>query len=192
MKQMTRHLVCLVLVLVLLPQLGVAQDGTLPFVIAFGSCNDQNREQPLWKPLARMAPDVFVFLGDNVYADTADENQMRATYDLQDQIAEFVRFRSAVQIEGIWDDHDFGVNTEGQRLRVRTWLRRRCLISWGSPLNLQDGTVRVFLRHAVMKSWGAIGPMWYSYCCLILATSRVPGSVHGLLLGDTIQMTVLN
>ena len=134
MKQMTRHLVCLVLVLVLLPQLGVAQDGTLPFVIAFGSCNDQNREQPLWKPLARMAPDVFVFLGDNVYADTADENQMRATYDLQDQIAEFVRFRSAVQIEGIWDDHDFGVNDGGAAFTGKDMAQKAMLDFLGEPV----------------------------------------------------------
>ena len=131
MKLVTRFLACLMLAL--WPELVLAQDGTLPFVIAFGSCNDQNREQPLWEPLAHMAPDVFVFLGDNVYADTDNEGQMRATYDLQNQIAGFGNFRKSVQIEGIWDDHDFGVNDGGAAFTGKDMAQRAMLDFLGEP-----------------------------------------------------------
>eukprot|EP00894_Picocystis_sp_ML_P001140 jgi/Pico_ML_1/51657/g233.t1 len=37
--------------------------------MAFGSCNDQDEAQPLWQDVQDKRPDLFLFLGDNVYAD---------------------------------------------------------------------------------------------------------------------------
>jgi alkaline phosphatase D len=34
--------------------------------IAFGSCNDQLFEQPLWSSIAREKPDLWLWMGDNV------------------------------------------------------------------------------------------------------------------------------
>ena len=36
--------------------------------IAFGSCIDQNKPQPIWNAILSAKPDVFIFGGDNVYA----------------------------------------------------------------------------------------------------------------------------
>ena len=36
--------------------------------IAFGSCLDQNKAQPIWTPILAAKPDLFIFGGDNVYA----------------------------------------------------------------------------------------------------------------------------
>jgi alkaline phosphatase D len=38
--------------------------------IAIASCNDQKRKQTVWKDLLREAPELFIWGGDNVYADT--------------------------------------------------------------------------------------------------------------------------
>jgi alkaline phosphatase D len=35
--------------------------------IAFGSCNDQSFEQPLWPTIAAHKPDLWVWMGDNVW-----------------------------------------------------------------------------------------------------------------------------
>ncbi|MCH2153683.1 MAG: hypothetical protein MK089_10120, partial [Phycisphaerales bacterium] len=40
--------------------------------VAFGSCANHEIPQPIWEAVASWAPDVFVFLGDNVYGDTED------------------------------------------------------------------------------------------------------------------------
>lgn len=34
--------------------------------IAFGSCNDQSMEQPLWKNIAAYTPELWLWMGDNV------------------------------------------------------------------------------------------------------------------------------
>ena len=119
--------------LVLSPVHVWATELSLPFVIAFGSCNDQDREQPLWKPLTRMAPDLFVFLGDNVYADTDDETEMRAVYARQEQVPGYKSFKQAVQIEGIWDDHDFGVNDGDSAFVGRDMAQQAMLDFLGEP-----------------------------------------------------------
>ncbi|MFM8822107.1 MAG: hypothetical protein ACKOD8_01910, partial [Limnohabitans sp.] len=37
--------------------------------IAFGSCINQNKEQPIWQAVLANRPDLFIFGGDTVYAD---------------------------------------------------------------------------------------------------------------------------
>ena len=37
--------------------------------IAFGSCVKQWEPQPIWNSIAAAKPDLFLFLGDNIYAD---------------------------------------------------------------------------------------------------------------------------
>ena len=44
--------------------------------IAFGSCAKQSKEQPIWDAINAAEPDLFVFLGDNIYADTRDPKVM--------------------------------------------------------------------------------------------------------------------
>ena len=51
------------------------------FTMVFASCNDQNMEQPLWKSIIETKPDVFIWGGDNIYADTDDMDKMKADYN---------------------------------------------------------------------------------------------------------------
>ena len=37
--------------------------------IAFGSCANQNAPQPIWDAVLAYRPEVFLFVGDNVYGD---------------------------------------------------------------------------------------------------------------------------
>ena len=60
------------------------------------------------------SPQVFVFLGDNIYADTKDMGLMREKYALLGGPA---RLRQAAQelpvVLATWDDHDYGRNDAG-------------------------------------------------------------------------------
>ena len=81
--------------------------------IAFGSCAHQDRPQPVWNAILKDDPELFVFLGDNIYADTPLREVMRAKYEKLNSLVEFSKFRSKVPIVGTWDDHDYGLNDAG-------------------------------------------------------------------------------
>ena len=57
--------------LVLLCLAAAAQPVT---TIIFGSCLRQWQLQPVWDAIVSSRPDVFLFIGDNVYANTIDIN----------------------------------------------------------------------------------------------------------------------
>jgi alkaline phosphatase D len=81
--------------------------------MVFASCNDQDREQPLWKPIIENTPDLFVWGGDNVYADTDDMAKMKADYDKVWANSDYKTLTEQTTITGTWDDHDFGKNDAG-------------------------------------------------------------------------------
>ncbi|MFM8324384.1 MAG: alkaline phosphatase D family protein, partial [Pirellulaceae bacterium] len=58
-------------------------------------------------------PDLFIYLGDNIYGDTRDMKLLQAKYDLLGAKPEFQRLRASVPVVSIWDDHDYGENDAG-------------------------------------------------------------------------------
>jgi len=78
--------------------------------IAFGSCNSQFHHQPLWRELLAIAPDLFIWGGDNIYADTVRPEEISEAYKLQNSNQEYRLFKSMTPIIGTWDDHDFAHN----------------------------------------------------------------------------------
>jgi alkaline phosphatase D len=83
------------------------------YTMVFGSCNDQDRPQPLWKPILQNNPSVFIWGGDNVYADTNDMQKLKADYDKVWANPAYQELANRVQIIGTWDDHDYGKNDAG-------------------------------------------------------------------------------
>lgn len=81
--------------------------------IAFGSCAGQNAPQPVWDAVHALSPDVFLLLGDNVYADTSNMDIMRAAYDKLAAIPGFQKVRDSTRLLATWDDHDYGANDAG-------------------------------------------------------------------------------
>lgn len=83
------------------------------FTMVFASCNDQDRPQPLWKPILEHHPQVFVWGGDNIYADTADMQKMEADYKKVWANEDYQKLAKTTEIIGTWDDHDYGKNDAG-------------------------------------------------------------------------------
>jgi len=81
--------------------------------IAFGSCAKQDQPQPIWEAIVETRPQLFVFLGDNIYGDTQDMEVMRAKYKLLDDQPGFRRLKEICPVVGTWDDHDLGANDAG-------------------------------------------------------------------------------
>lgn len=100
---------------VLKPDQGVGLNNieSADFTIAFGSCNKQNLPQPLWEPIISNNPDVFIWGGDNIYADTEDMNKMEQDYKIQKSNPGYQKLSSSTPVLGTWDDHDYGKNDAG-------------------------------------------------------------------------------
>ena len=48
--------------------------------IALGFCAKQNLPQPIWEPILASRPDLFIFLGDNIYGDSKDMEVIQRKY----------------------------------------------------------------------------------------------------------------
>ncbi|HEV2295852.1 MAG TPA: alkaline phosphatase D family protein [Tepidisphaeraceae bacterium] len=81
--------------------------------IAFGSCSRQDQPQPIWESIVAAKPDVFIFLGDNIYGDTENMTVMRAKYEMLASQPAFQKLREDATILATWDDHDMGKNDAG-------------------------------------------------------------------------------
>lgn len=84
-----------------------------PSRIAFGSCANQNLPQPVWNGINRYKPELFLFLGDVIYADTFSMQEMQQKYRQLDRVEGFQALKEYCPIEAIWDDHDYGDNDAG-------------------------------------------------------------------------------
>jgi len=101
--------------------------------IAFGSCANQDKDQPIWEAIFEQKPDLFVFLGDNIYADTRDPKVMAAKYATLAAKPHFKRLRDTTPVIAIWDDHDFGENDAGADYPMKAESRRQFCDFWGEP-----------------------------------------------------------
>lgn len=103
--------------------------------IAFGSCCLQNESQTIWDAVIAAEPDIFVMLGDNVYADSTDPVQIRAAYDQQLLNRDFQKLRERVPVIATWDDHDFGENDSGREHPRKSESKEEFLRFLDEPLN---------------------------------------------------------
>ncbi len=84
-----------------------------PFIIAFGSCNNQILENKLWTSIAKNNPNVWIWGGDIIYSDTEDMTYLAKNYERQKQDSTYVNFIKNVDVLATWDDHDYGLNDGG-------------------------------------------------------------------------------
>lgn len=103
--------------------------------IAYGSCADQNRDQPVWATILADRPDVMIFGGDNVYASTPpwSEATLRRAYAQLLENPHFARLLRGVPHMEIWDDHDYGQNDGGASWADKETAKRLFLDFFQAP-----------------------------------------------------------
>ena len=114
--------VSLLAVMILNVELTVAQDAHIDknlTTIAFGSCSRQDLPQTMWPMVLKQNPDLWIWLGDNIYGDSKDMSVLKAKYDQQKSEANYQKMINQMEIVGIWDDHDYGVNDGGKEFVKR-------------------------------------------------------------------------
>lgn len=106
---------------------------SLPSRIGFGSCSNQDRPQPVLDHVSRRNPELFIYLGDNIYGDTDDMGVLRAKYAKLAARPEFRRLRAKTPLIATWDDHDYGTNDGGEEYAEKAESREIFLDFWRVP-----------------------------------------------------------
>ena len=104
-----------VLNLLFMVQLLIGCDEKVPVTtIAFGSCAHETDPQPILALAADYKPNLFIYLGDNIYGDTDNMDTLKAKYAKLAAKQEFQQLTGSTKTLAIWDDHDFGRNDAGK------------------------------------------------------------------------------
>ncbi len=115
----------------------------LPRRIAFGACAKQDKPQPIWDAINALEPDLFIFLGDNVYGDTRDMGVLRAKYAQLAAQPGFRRLCERTAVLATWDDHDYGEDDAGAEYPLKRESQQIFCDFWGedatSPRRRRDG-----------------------------------------------------
>ena len=114
--------------------LSATKDSEL-YVIGFGSCITEKRDQPIWDAIKKENIDEFFFMGDNVYGDSEDGLliEMRKSYEKQRQM--FPKWVFDKKLNAIWDDHDYGKNDGGEEYAYKAQSQKLFLDFWKVPEN---------------------------------------------------------
>ena len=92
--------------------------------IAFGSCGHQDHDQPVLNTVVSKKPDLFIYLGDNIYGDTKDMEVLKAKYNKLGSKKEFQNLRANIPTLSVWDDHDYGWNDAGKEYEIQRAIQR--------------------------------------------------------------------
>ena len=117
--------------------------------IGFGSCYKPEKKTALWKAVSDFDPQVWLWLGDNVYADVIDGKYIKK--DLPRDAFDRA-YRLLGESEGIaalktlpsghmmatWDDHDYGRNDAGKDWERKKDAKKDFVKFWGGE-EKEDG-----------------------------------------------------
>ncbi|MEM8999812.1 MAG: alkaline phosphatase D family protein [Bacteroidota bacterium] len=126
-------------------------------IIAFGSCNKHDKVNVFWDDILNTGPDIWIWGGDNIYADTEDIQKMAKMYTLQNEVEGYAALRNKVFVTGTWDDHDYGVNDGGVEFSAKRESQQAFLdfmqVDAQSPRRKQEG---VYTSHTLHRADGVI------------------------------------
>ncbi|PKI16256.1 alkaline phosphatase D family protein [Colwellia sp. 12G3] len=113
----------------------LSQLDITPHKILFGSCSNQDKDMPILKSINNEAADLFIFLGDNIYGDTENMQDMANKYQRLGDNPDIQALRLSTAAIAIWDDHDFGENDAGKEYAQKEQSRKLMLDFWQEPKN---------------------------------------------------------
>jgi len=88
--------------------------------ITFGSCfNPSKQKFAIFDGILMQEPDVFLFIGDNIYGDTHDMALLEKKWGALEAVEGFRKLRKSTTLLATWDDHDYGINDGGRSYTKR-------------------------------------------------------------------------
>ena len=80
---------------------------------AYGACWKPTHSQAHWPVILANKPQLWLWLGDNIYGDTEDMEVMRKKYGQLRATTGYQDLVKSCPVLATWDDHDFGANDAG-------------------------------------------------------------------------------
>jgi alkaline phosphatase D len=125
-----------------------APAGRADFSVAFGSCCriQGDDRQRIFGVAHELEPSLFLWLGDNVYADS-DQPAIHADLYQRGRVVESLvpLLRSTPQL-AIWDDHDFGYNDSDSANPARDAILAVFRRYWANPAAGEEGNPGVYFK----------------------------------------------
>ena len=88
--------------------------------IAFGSCNKPGKKpHTIYQAILDQKPDLFLFIGDNIYGDTTDMKVFKKRYQALANMKAYQELQAQTKVLATWDDHDYGTNDGGKSYSKR-------------------------------------------------------------------------
>jgi len=117
--------------------------------IYFGSCAKQHKPLAIFDAINKNDPDVFIFLGDNIYSSYFGIDEMPLQYQMLSEHEGFQKLRRQSDVVAIWDDHDYGQGDGGKHFEHKEISRKIMLDFWQEPKDsaryTQDGIYTSYL-----------------------------------------------
>ena len=110
---------------------GSAAPGTIR--IAIGACLRYSPGGTALADIAAHDPDLMLWLGDNIYADTEDMAVLRAVYEQLGANPRFQALASTTEMLDVGDDHDYGRNNVNGSWPLKEASKAEFLRFWGAP-----------------------------------------------------------
>lgn len=122
-------------------------------VVTFGSCNNHILENVFWDDIPELNPDIFIWGGDIIYADTDDMEKLQTMYSAQNAVPAYAELKEKVEVIGTWDDHDYGLNDGGTEFHAKKESQEVFLdfmgVSDDSPRREREG---VYAAHEIKRN----------------------------------------
>jgi alkaline phosphatase D len=117
--------------------------------IVFASCCHESKPAPIFQSILAYKPQLFVWMGDNIYGDSPSTAVLREKYQLQQFRPSYREICDLCPVIGTWDDHDFGANDAGKNYPNRVESQQAFLDFLREPANskrrTQEGVYTTYL-----------------------------------------------
>ena len=84
-------------------------------------------DNPFWDDILDLDPQLWIWGGDNIYADTDDMELLKSMYDKQNMVEGYAVLKSKIPVIGTWDDHDYGLNDGGEEFIMKDGSQKQFL-----------------------------------------------------------------
>lgn len=120
------------------------------FRVAFGSCPrfGEDRVQPIWPRVSELEPNLFLWIGDNIYGDSVNPHVLQEEYRRQRDVDGLQPILRSVSHLAVWDDHDFGMNNQDRRNPIKEEALAIFKQYWANPSYGLPDTPGVFFRYS--------------------------------------------
>jgi alkaline phosphatase D len=123
-----------------------APAGPADFRVAFGSCCriQFDDEQRIFNVVQMLEPDLFCWLGDNIYADSDSPDALADLYRRQRTVDRCLPVLRRIPSVAIWDDHDFGYNDSDGTNPIKDESARLFRSYWANPPRPDNGDPAIY------------------------------------------------